>query len=182
MRILLSIVSLAVLAASGYAGWVFLDEIAGLYDKAEPSLRLAILTGGGSALGFIINNAIQSSRERKARFFESKREAYGAFFENFLAMFKKREGKDKIEDVSKTLERLRTDIMVWGSASTINAFNKYSQQSANDPDPGTIVAFQRTEEFLRSLRKDLGHNDSSLGRFGLTKMLLRGDEHDKLPK
>jgi hypothetical protein len=32
----------------------------------------------------------------------------------------------------------------------------------------------------RALRKDLGHSDLSLEKFALTKLLLKGDEHEKL--
>ena len=70
--------------------------------------------------------------------------------------------------------------MVWGSASTITAFNKFIYESALNSDPNTKMVFLRTEAFLRAIRKDLGHNDGALERFALTKMIVRGDEHHKL--
>ena len=180
MRIIAFVLLVFVTLSIGYASWAIWGEVSALYRDADPSVRLAIVTAAGSAVAFIFNNAIQSSRERRNRFFESKREAYSAFFESFLGMMENHEDPNFQNQNLESIKRLRKDIMVWGSPSTISAFNRFMVESAINPSPDVTVLFQRTEDFLRALRKDLGHNDRWLEKFSLTKMVLRGDQHDQL--
>ena len=156
-------------------------EILRLYDVADSNLKLGVITAGGSALAFVINNAVQSSRERRARLFEAKRDAYGAFIAAFLSFFHRMNRGEEVpqEEMVGAIQNLSTEIMTWGSADTVNAFNRYQVENMTETTE-PLILFSRTENILRALRKDLGHSDNSLEKFALTKMLLRGDEHDKL--
>lgn len=168
----------------GVGGWIAfkaIQEIVRLYNIADSDLKLGVITAGGSALAFVINNAIQSSRERRARLFEAKREAYGDFIGSFMSFFHRFAQDQEVppHEMVNAIRSLSTDVMTWGSAATVNAFNRYQRENIiPTSDPKEL--FRRTEIFLRALRKDLGHNDSSLRNFALTKLLLRGDEHDNL--
>lgn len=144
-------------------------------------LKLGVLTAAGSALAFIINNAVQSSRERRARLFEAKRQAYGDFFKAFMSFFHKTAQGENPEglEMVKAIQNLSTDVMTWGSAATINAFNQFQRESVM-PASDQRALFLRTERFLRALRNDLGHSDANLKPFALTKLILKGDEHAKL--
>lgn len=158
-------------------------EILRLYGVADSDLKLGVITAGGSALAFVINNAIQASRERRARLFEAKREAYAEFFEAFMSFFHRfGQGQETpMEEMVQAIQSLSTEVMTWGSAETVNAFNKYQRANAV-PTDDTTELFRRTETFLRALRKDLGHSDRSLENLALTKLLLRGDEHANLDR
>lgn len=171
----LFIVATIAFGLAGYAIYLFFREIIQLYSAADAELKLGVVTAFGSALAFIINNAIQSSRERRSRLFEAKREAYGSFFAAFTSFFHKIGiGEDIAADEMVTaIQKLSTDVMTWGSAETINAFNQYQRANANSTNDNNEL-FSRTEKFLRALRKDLGHGDSSLQKLALTKVLLRG--------
>jgi hypothetical protein len=70
------------------------------------------------------------------------------------------------------------DVMVWGSANTINEYNKFIRTTASQPEG--LAIFPVVETLLRALRKDLGHNDQKMEKFGLTKLIVKGDEHGAL--
>lgn len=158
-----------------------LREMLRLYGEAENDLKLAVITAFGSAMAFVINNAIQSSRERKARLFEAKREAYSGFFRSFMSFLHgAAAGQEPNQnDMVEAIQALSTDVMTWGSAATVNAFNQYQRLNAQ-PTQDQQELFRRTENFLRALRKDLGHSDAALEHLALTKLNLRGDEHANL--
>ena len=181
MKVFGIICALIVVLLGLWFAFEIVREIIRLYSSADADLKLGVITAVGSAFAFVLNNAIQASRERRARLFEAKREAYAKFFASFMSFFH-RFARDK--DVSEqemitAIQGLATDVMTWGSAQTINAFNKYQKENATPTDDMKKL-FARTEEFLRALRNDLGHSDRSLEKFALTKLLLRGDEHEKL--
>ncbi|MEZ5654770.1 MAG: hypothetical protein R3E04_02600 [Sphingobium sp.] len=181
MKLLASLALIILIALLGWLTFEFIREVVRLYKAADPDIKLGVITATGSALAFVVNNAVQSSRERRARLFEAKREAYGDFIESFMSFFHKFALGEQVPegDIVKTIQSLSTDVMTWGSAETVNAFNEY-QRSNSSPTKDNNVLFGRTETFLRALRKDLGHSDIALEKFALTKLLLKGDEHEKL--
>ena len=99
-------------------------------------------------------------------------------FELFSAQ---RQGSDLTED--ETIERMNAivkDVMVWGSAETVNQYNAFLRNSLTANQDNPKVLFENVEALLRSFRKDLGHNDRALENLALTKLILKPDEHDKL--
>lgn len=175
----------AALLLVGILGWLSFElvrEVLRLYGNAEADLKLGVITAAGSALAFVVNNAIQSGRERKARLFENKREAYDKFFEFFFSIFvSQKSGKPLTEkQLAEKFNEFTRNVMTWGSAETVNAVNEYQRSNLN-VDPSDLKAlFSTTEKLLRALRRDLGHSDRSLSKFGLTKLILKADEHYKL--
>lgn len=165
-----------------WLSFIFGRELLSLYSTAEPEVKLGVMTASGGALAFLISNAVQSSRERRARLFEAKREAYGEFFEAFPRIFEDAESDLKLgeEEMLNVIKSLRVNVMTWGSAPTVNAFGKFMRENASDTDVSPRQLFLRTEEFLRALRKDLGHDDATLDSFALTKLILHGSEHHTL--
>lgn len=156
-------------------------EVSEIYGKADADTKLGVLTATGSAAAFILNNMVQSSRERKARLFESKREAYDRFFSFFFSLFTaQRSGAElETEATVQNFQEFTRSVMTWGSAETVNALNHY-QRAAEAAQENPIAIFTHTETLLRALRKDLGHSDSRLENLALTKLILKGDEHHKL--
>jgi hypothetical protein len=179
-----STVGLAILivVALGYLSFLTFHEMSKLYIQAEPSVRLGVVTAIGSVIAFVANNAIQSSRERRARLFESKREAYDKFFNFFTLFFHKNNTETPMSETEmmESFRNLATGIMTWGSASTINAFNQYQRHNARQDHTDMVDLFSRTETFLRALRRDLGHNDVALENLAMTKMMIRGNDHEEL--
>jgi hypothetical protein len=176
--ILAGLICLAVLALIGVA----FGEIYSLYMRADANVRLGVLTAFGSAAAFVINNVIQNARERRSRLFEAKREAYSTFFRFFMSIFHRSDTENPVaeQDIVQALRDLSTTLLTWGSPDAIKAFNSFARQSALNPSAEGYELYSRAENFLRALRKDLGHADSSLDKLALTKLIVRGDEHHKL--
>lgn len=181
MRFLTNLFAVVIVLAIGWISIEIILEVLRLYGIAESDVKLGVMTAGGSALAFVINNAVQASRERKARLFESKREAYGHFFKAYMSFFHRMSTGEKVEteEMVRSIQSLSRDVMTWGSAETVNAYNKFQQENAKPTDDNRIP-FSRNEEFLRALRKDLGHKDGALDKFALTKMILKAEEHKGL--
>jgi hypothetical protein len=135
--------------------WVLItvgQEMVSLYQAADSDLKLGFMTASGSVIAFIINNAVQSSRERRARLFEAKRQAYGEFLDRFTSFFHRTALGQKVpeQDMIEAIQGLTRDIMTWGSAPTVNAFNLYQRVSVVPADDQNEL-FSRTEQFLRAL-------------------------------
>lgn len=162
--------------------WLAGAEFLTLYRLADPNLKLGVLTAIGSGIAFMWTTLHQSRRERQARLFESKREAYDKFFEFFFGIFDAQRAGKPLSDAKlvQMFSEFTRNVMTWGSAAAINAVNEY-QRASTDVPPGDLKAlFRNTETLLRALRSDLGHGDSALEPFALTKLILKAEEHHKL--
>lgn len=152
-----------------------------LYIAATATVKLGVLTALISVGTLIYNNMRQQAREIRARHFVEKRQAYQKFFDFMFEMFLSQRRSHTISE-AETIERMQAivkDLMIWGSAETINQYNSFIRASVNPQDGGNSI-FLNVESLMRSFRRDLGHDDRKLERLGLTKLLVKGEEHDAL--
>ncbi len=178
----MKIFAILALLLLGWLGFEIIREVLRLYGIASADIKLGVMTASGSALAFVVNNAIQSSRERRARLFENKRAAYNEFFEFFFSIFTQQKAGTPLDDkqLEKSFSNFTRNVMTWGSAATVNAVLEYQRSSLQVEPDNTKSMFGPTEKLLRALRKDLGHSDSPLEKSALTKLILKADEHHKL--
>lgn len=182
MRIFHIAAAALILGGMVVATWFAVSEFVSLYGKADPNLKLGVITALGSGAAFLWNNLHQSRRERQARLFENKREAYDHFFEFFFSIFAAQKSGKPLDEgaLAEKFGVFTRNVMTWGSAPTINAVNRYQVESLRATGGDMTTLFKPTEDLLRALRKDLGHSDSALERYALTKLILRAEEHHKL--
>jgi hypothetical protein len=178
---LIAVIAAALLTfVGGAAVYAAISEVAHLYAKADSQLKLGVITAFGSAIAFIINNAIQSSRERKAKLFESKRVAYENFFQLFFSMFHAQKMGTPLSEheIFTEFHDFVKAVMVWGSSDTIKAVLEFQRVASGglQAADGTAL-FSPVENLLRALRKDLGHSDASLKKLDLTKLIVRFEDH-----
>jgi|GEM_PF-2222072 len=150
--------------------------------EASTNVKLGVLTAAVSVFAFVYNNARQQAREIASRHFSEKREAYRKFFDLMFAMVASQGNGEPIPE-KETISRMREvakEIMIWGNADTINAYNDFLVYSATQPSGDPKAIFGIIEELLRNMRKELGHSDSRLKNLALTKLLVKGDEHHNL--
>jgi hypothetical protein len=153
-----------------------------IFWSANDSVRLGTATALISVAALLYNNARQQAREIKSRQFAEKRQAYQKFFDVMFDVFAAQRSGQEISQ-EETIERIHgfvKEVMIWGSADTINQYNSYIRGVATPLPDGDLRIFSNMENLMRSLRRDLGHNDRVLERLGLTKLLIRGEEHDRL--
>lgn len=174
------LVGLALIAGTSWAVY----SLVALYLTASDTLKLGVLTAAISVIALIYNNARQHRREISSRHFSEKRQAYQKFFDFMFEMFSEDRTGVMLSEVEKE-ERARAivkNLMIWGSADTINQYTNFVRSSVEldtdlDVDP---KLFCNVESLLRSFRRDLGHDDSRLEALGLTKLLVKPEEHSKL--
>jgi hypothetical protein len=179
-------VIVGVLAGTGYAAWWaagwLLPEVAKLYREASTEFRLGLITAVLSTAGVVWSVIYQRRKELDALRFERKREAYNGFFDMLFDFMKAADtGADPTSDAifKDKWREITKNMMIWASPGSINAFNKFQVESLR-PSDDMKVTFGRMEKLLRQFRADLGHRDTWLRPFGLTKLILRGEEHSKL--
>lgn len=163
------------------AGWLVYTGCA-LLLKASVTAKLGVLTASVGVVTFIYNNNRQQIREIKARQFNEKRQAYQKFFDFMFDIFSAQRSGVAISeaDMIDRMHLITKDLMVWGSADTINQYNEFMRQSAAPQPEGSLTIFKHVETLMRSFRRDLGHNDRKLENMGLSKLLLKAEEHGKL--
>ena len=83
-------------------------------------------------------------------------------------------------ELFERFEDIRAAMALWGSTSILRLF-----QELQEANFGNLSADQRNmkaDEFLRGLRKELGHDDSSLEPGDLVSFLARADAHHEMKK
>ena len=161
--------------------FLLVREFYALYAIAKPELRLGVLTAVGSGAALIWTSSLQAKRERQSRLFESKRAAYSHFFDLLFSMLRAQKLDSEVDQdkLMQDFSAFTQNVMTWGSAETINAFNSWQRGNLSHSDDVKTI-FRNIEVLLRALRKDLGHNDTALESFALSKLILKVEEHHKL--
>ncbi len=153
-----------------------------LFASASGNVKLGVVTAFVSVASLLFSNNKQQIREIKARQFSDKREAYSAFFDFLFEIMNNQGREDPLLNYDATMTKVRLitkKLMIWGSAETINSYNSFMRSSLLAPDSPT-AQLKRVESLLLSFREDLGHNDAKLESFGLSKLILKADEHHNL--
>ena len=163
-------------------GWLLYIG-AGLFVAANDTVKLGIITAIISVSALLYNNSRQQAREIKSRQFSDKKQSYQKFFDLMIDVLSA-ERTGRIIPQAEMLERTQSfvkDLMIWGSPETINQYNSYVRDSLNLAQSGDPGVFTSMEALMRSLRRDLGHDDRKLEILGITKLLIKAEEHKNLP-
>lgn len=154
----------------------------GLFLQASATVQLGAITALISVIAFLYNNHHQQNREIKSRQFAEKRQAYQKFFDLMFDIFDAQRTGTPLEDtvVIQRMGLVVKEIMVWGSADTINQYNAYMKTAQSTDSAEYGHAIKNMEALMRALRRDLGHNDRALDKLALSKLLIKADDHDKL--
>ena len=155
-----------------------------LLVQATVTAKLGVLTAAVAVATFIYNNNKQQIREIKARQFAEKRAAYQKFFDLLFKIFAAERSENPLteNDMIDSMHQITKNFMIWGSADTINQYNEFTRQSSNQNPDDHLKIFDNVERLMRSFRKDLGHNDRKLEKLGLSKLLLKAEEHHKIDR
>ena len=172
------VVAIAVVIAIPYVAYLAII----IFLSASSAAKLGALTALISIIALIYNNLRQQEREIKSRHFSEQRQAYQKVGDLLFDIMNSVTGTEQLDN-DETLKRSRMivkDIMFWGSANTVNQYNLFIRNSSQPIEENSMANFHNVENLLRALRKDLGHNDKKMEHLGLSKLLIKGDEHHKL--
>lgn len=142
----------------------------------QPETLLALIAG---LVPSIIYWSVQRRKERKERenWILRDKKAYLLEIVNILnSILISQEGEGiKQRKLKKRVESFRPALLTWGSAPMIKIWNELTNMT-ND----STEIIQNGEKLLRAIRKDLGHNDSSLKPGDVMAILVQSEEKEKV--
>ena len=132
--------------------------------------------------GFFALKGYSESKKREvaARHFSEKKIAYKNFTDMIFRLVQNAGTKNAVsqKDISKAIYNFRNEIIVWGDAETLRAYEGLSKGENPDADNGDTLISMDT--LLRAIRKDLGHNDRKLKKGEIVKIFLNDEGKEEL--
>jgi len=165
-------VALALISLFGSIIWLLI--------ASDNNVRLGVLTAFVSVALFIASQFLIQKREAKSRLFEKKSEVYETFFtllgENFAGHLNI--GADRLNDdeLAKRLFDIKIKMFVWASADSFKKFGRLDE-IALARDEHAIL--DQMDDLIRSLRADLGHDDSELVKGDCAGVFLIAEDRKK---
>ncbi len=147
---------------------------------ADPGITAAIIAALIAVAGGIFSHNQTQKREIKARHFTEKKKAYMLFTDlMFKIILSVKNGTQVAQkDLEKGMMAFKRELLIWGDQDVLQTCEKYEQIAANKPEPREILL--ATDELLRAMRKDLGHDDSQLKPFDLVSTCIVATDKEKL--
>ncbi len=177
MKIINYLVSIILLLFCSWLLWLFASSL----QTADPSVQAGIIGILGVVIAGIISHYQTKKREINSRHFSEKRECYQEIINlMFEMLFANYLGKEELEDaeLAKRIIPFKKNLMVWGSADSINAFHSYLDKCGKPQNNNEL--FAGVEKLLREIRKDLGHDDKNLKDFSLIRLVLNDEAKKSL--
>ena len=151
---------------------------------ASADARFGIVGIVGAISAAIVNQRYINQREFTARHFASKLQGYQEFADMFfdLAASEKGGPRPSDEDLRERYVKMKKKALFSSGPTMVKAWNNYElllAEAANkDPaDNDPIEAVYALDDIIREIRRDLGHDDSSLSRGDIVRsLILKKDE------
>ena len=125
----------------------------------------------GAVGGMFISHVFARRRDVEGRQFEQRNEIYSRMFNTYSKIVSSIRAGDKAYEPSlEEMMEIKIGIMTWGSKETIREWIAFEERSADKPDP--VEALRIGDDLFRVLRRDLGHDDTGLGRGELVSLFL----------
>lgn len=163
--------------ALGFLAWFIYALI-----QAGPQFQSGILALVGSTAIAIWSHRSAKAREIEARHYREKRAAYMEFLESFFSLLNASTGikpKPPMEELAAQLQNYRRMLLLWGNLDVIRSWRKLEDLILNAGDPHKALVLY--DEFLREIRRDLGHDDPLLKQGELISLLLKPDARTRQP-
>ena len=158
---------------------LFLGATAYFFQAADANVKAGIVSVAGLLFAAMLTNYYTRQREVRARHFQEKRDAYETIIDLILDMFQSVKSKRSMseKDMHKRMLDFKKGLMIWGSASTIRLWNRVETETTPDNPSDTPPLM---EDLFRAIRKDLGHDDSSLPFGELTSLFVIPEDKKKI--
>lgn len=167
---------LAIISVALWLLWIFIQNI----EAASSSVKASLIGILGVLIAGIITQYYTKKREVNARHYEDQRRVYMQLIDLIYSMA--HENKSGKKPTNKGIESKMIDLskalMIWGGPEMIKAWNNYRSDSAKSKSPEE--GLKKMELILKTIRKDLGHDDSSLNDFDIIGLMLTADAQKEL--
>ncbi len=163
---------IAVWVAAIFLLWLFVRS----FLESDANTRSSIIGLIVMFISGLITHYQTKKREISARHFSDKREAYTKFIDFFFEVVQLVKTKKQMED-EELIEKsmlIKKDLIVWGGPEIVELWNSFDTKAK---DGSSLEEKMRMlEDILRAIRKDLGHDDSTLPHGSLVALLLIAED------
>ena len=176
IKIITYFVAVATLLFSVWMTWVFVKSV----GKADDSIKAGLIGIFGMLSVTLVVHYQTKKREINARHFADKRDGYMHLIDLiFELLFSIKAGKSLSEKTMQVkMIKFKKSLLVWGGPEIIEAWNQYELKA--DENLPSVEYILEMENVLRAVRKDLGHNDSTLKFGSLSALFLLAKEKKKV--
>lgn len=158
-----------------WVGWVFIEN----FIRAEASVKAGILGAFAALTAAIIAHHFSKKREISARHFIEKQRAYKEIFDITFDFVSSNVTNQAVtdDDLMQKMIAIKKSLMIWASPEVLKAW--IDIQRTADVNQSPEAAILKWENLYRLIRKDLGHNDSSLPKGELMGLILKSPDHEQ---
>lgn len=154
-----------------YAGVITLF----IFFNLDKEYILLFLTG----IGWITGQLILKNKEIEQKHFEKKALAYQNFISEFMNGAIQYKGKERDKKLFKAMMDFKKTVLVWGKPEMIKDMLRLQEKLLSVAElPSNVV--EASDFLYRIIRKDLGHDDSTLKHYELAQLTLTDNIDDIL--
>ena len=175
-KILTIIGVILVLGIVGFLLWIFAWSLL----EADANIKSGVIGLVSVIIVALVTHYQTKKREISARHFSAKREGYMKFIDLFFDMARsvKNNRSTSEKEMIQQMMQFKKALIVWGGQEIIEAWNSFE---ANVQDGQSTEKMMWTlENILKAIRKDLGHDDSTLPSGSLIALLLVTEDKRKI--
>ena len=147
--------------------WFFTSEV-----------LLAFIAGASPTVVLVYLQNRKENKEHRNWLLRNKKACLAEIVDIFMSLLQDKESNEKRKSAKlfQRIQYLQPALLVWGSPSTLRAWNEMQEISS---DGDSENAIRRAEKFFRVIRKELGHSDSSLKPGEVLATILKPEEKKK---
>lgn len=164
----------------GFVGLIgIISFIIFLFWFFTPEVLLAFIAGATPSVILLYLQNRKEEKEHHNWLLRNKEACLAEIVDIFISSLHDTKGREeeKAKRVIQRIKSLQPALFVWGSPSIICAWNEMQEKFSAG---GSIENATRTgERFFRAIRKELGHDDTSLKPGELWATLLKPGEKQK---
>lgn len=161
---------IAMAGAFAIVVWVIIAS-----DYQSRAILLAAIIATASTVITLRSN---KKRDIAASHRERKENGYMEYINIFFDLIDIKNPNKKEKELKTKMLEFRKTLLIWGSDETITTWNKLARSANNINNHEELL--RMAAEMLRSIRKDLGHNDFNLPASELLKLIIKVEEHDDI--
>ena len=164
----------------GFVGLIgIISFIIFLFWFFTPEVLLAFIAGATPSVILLYLQNRKEEKEHHNWLLRNKEACLAEIADIFVSSIydERSSEQERNKKVLERLKRLKPALFVWGSPSILRAWNEMQEMSAVDESLENGI--RRGEKFFRTIRKELGHDDSSLEPGELWASLLKAEEKQK---
>ena len=142
----------------------------------SPEVLLAFIAGAAPSIVLLYLQNRKEKKEHHKWLLRNKEACLAEIVDIFIFLTDDQQSSDEQKNkiLLQRIKRLRPALFVWGTPQVLRAWDELQEISSDDDSLENIT--RRGEKFFRTIRKALGHDDSSLNPGELWATLLKPEE------